>query len=100
VIDFCVAKEYRGQGIGTKLIEEVEKLSKGRDFIILMADNPEIYNRVGYSRLQHASTKWLAIEDLATHSIIERDLSDCFMYKPLMQQQWPSGKIDLLGYLF
>jgi len=100
MIDLCVAKEYRGQGIGTALIEQVEKRSEGRDFIVLMADNPEIYKQAGYSRLQHASTKWLAIEDLASHSIIERNLSDCFMYKPLLQQDWPPGKIDLLGYLF
>jgi len=100
VIDLCVAEEYRGNGVGTALIEEVEKCSADRDFIVLMADNPAIYHQAGYSQLHCAPTKWLAIEDLAIHSIIERDLGDCFMYKPLAQQAWPLGKIDLLGYLF
>lgn len=100
VIDLCVAAEYRGNGIGTALLREIEDHSTGREFIILMADNHSIYEKSGYFRLQPALARWLAIEELNSHSIIERDLSDCFMYKPLSSADWPAGKIDLLGYLF
>ena len=100
VIDVCVAEPFRNNGIGRKLLFQAEAVSGGRDFALLMADCQALYVRCGYKALSNAPTRWLAIEDLQSHSVIERDLGDCFMYKPLQGAAWPGGAIDLLGYLF
>ena len=100
VIDLCVAENYRNKGIAKALLRAVESCSDDREFVVLMADNQTIYTGSGYVPLKPALTKWLAIEDLSSHSVMERDLSDCFMYKSLRDTKWPDGKIDLLGYLF
>ena len=100
VIDLCVAEAYRKKGIARALLRAVENFSDDREFVVLMADNQAIYAKSGYVSLKPALTKWLAIEDLRSHSIMERDLSDCFMYKSLQDTKWPDGEIDLLGYLF
>ena len=44
--------------------------------------------------------KWLAIDELASHSIQHRDFSGTFMVKDLYDDPFPQGEIDLLGYLF
>jgi len=95
-----VAEAYRKKGIARALLRAVENFSDDREFVVLMADNQAIYAKSGYVSLKPALTKWLAIEDLRSHSIMERDLSDCFMYKSLQDTKWPDGEIDLLGYLF
>jgi len=100
VIDLCVAEEYRKKGIARALLRAVENFSDDREFVVLMADRQAIYAKSGYVSLKPALTKWLAIEDLRSHSIMERELSDCFMYKSLQDTKWPDGEIDLLGYLF
>lgn len=100
IIDLCVAEDRRGQGIGTALIQAAEDFDAARDFVILFADNHSIYSANGYTRIIPAHTRWFAIDGLQSHSVMERDLSDCFMAKPLTSTSWPNGKIDLLGYLF
>lgn len=100
LIDLCVAEKYRSQGIGTALIRAAESKFSDREFSVLMADNPKLYRRLNYIQLSPAPSRWFAIDELKSHSIIERDLSDCFMYKQLSARKWPDGKIDLLGYLF
>jgi len=100
VIDLCVAEDYRNRGIAKALLRAVENCSDDREFVVLMADNQAVYTGSGFVSLRPAITKWLAIEDVSSHSVMERDLSDCFMYKSLQNTKWPDGKIDLLGYLF
>lgn len=102
VIDLCVQKNCRGQGIGSQLLEQTEVHARKAQvcFVVLMADLHDFYSRHGFIRIQAATTKWLAIEDRASHSLTEQDLSDCFMAKPLTRLGWPEGPIDLLGYLF
>ena len=100
VVDLCVAEKYRSLGIGTALIRAVESKFMDREFVVLMADNPELYLRLNYIQLNPAYSRWLAIDELKSHSIIEQDLGDCFMYKQLSSKKWPDGKIDFLGYLF
>lgn len=100
MIDLCVAPRSRGRKVGSALLRAAEKYSEGRDFAVLMADDPRLYLASGYSRIDPAWTRWLAIENLETHSVVYRNLSSCFMAKPLGAKDWPSGQIDLLGYLF
>ena len=82
------------------MLQSVEEYSNDRDFVVLMSDDQQFYKKSGDTSLKPELTRWLAIHELQSHSIMERDLSDCFMYKPLGKKKWPSGKIDLLGYLF
>ena len=100
IIDLCVTEPFRGRGIGSDLLQRVEESSQDRDFIILYADKPNLYASAGFTTLENAMTRWLAIDKLESVGVVERELSDCFMYKTINEKTWPSGKIDLLGYLF
>ncbi|OKH87724.1 acetyltransferase [Thalassospira sp. TSL5-1] len=102
IIDLCAAQTHRNAGIATKLLEQLEGLAtpSNVDFLVLMGDIDTLYLKNGFQHVTPAPTKWLAIEDIETFSVIERDLSDCFLVKPLTNKHWPGGQIDMLGYLF
>ena len=100
IIDLCVAPSARRQGIGAALLQRAEYRAKAQSFSLAMADDWRLYHRTGYSLLPAASVTFLAIDELRSHSVIRRDLSDIFMVKQLAGDAWPDGQIDLLGYLF
>ncbi|WP_422526067.1 GNAT family N-acetyltransferase [Serratia fonticola] len=100
IIDLCVHQDYRGNKLAGDLLAIAERVSSNRDFVILMADDNRLYRINGYLSLTNANSKWLAIDALHSHSVIQRDLSEIFMYKAMKNRLWPKGKIDLLGYLF
>lgn len=102
IIDLCVASSQRQRGHGTMLLNEAERIAAGSraQFMLAMADCHDIYARLGYAPVAAAATKWLAIEDRNSIIMIERDLSDCFLVKPLGPAAWPEGRIDMLGYLY
>ena len=102
IIDLCVTQSHRNAGIATQLLAQVEGLATPAnvDFLVLMGDIDTLYLRNGFQHVTPAPTKWLAVEDVESVSVIERDLSDCFLIKPLNNKQWPAGQIDMLGYLF
>ncbi len=102
LIDLAVHPESRGNGIGTQLLSEAERIGRAceREFLVLMADRHDLYLKQGYCRVQPALTKWLAIENRQSVELMDKDLSDCFMVKPLAGRKWPAGMIDMLGYLF
>ncbi|MCA9040204.1 MAG: GNAT family N-acetyltransferase [Planctomycetaceae bacterium] len=102
LLDTAVRLDRRNTGIATKLLDAAECHARDGEleFLVLMADRHDLYLKAGYRRIQPAPTKWLAIEDRQTIKVIERDLSDCFMAKPLTDKTWPTGTIDMLGYMF
>ena len=100
LIDLCVVTDMRRKAVGSALINASEDVGIGHDFAVLFADDRRIYEANGYKRITPALTRWLAIDELQSHSVIERDLSGCFIAKPLGSRRWPGGKIDLLGHLF
>ena len=102
LIDLAVDPSKRGKRIGTMLLEEAERIACAyqREFLVVMADRHSIYLKAGFRRVQPALTKLLAIEDRQSVALIDRDLSDCFLAKPLTERMWPAGMIDLLGYVF
>ena len=100
LIDLCVHPDHRNAGLAGSLLEVAQEMARNVDFLVLMADRHDLYLRQGYERLLAAPTKWLAIEDRSSIAVIERDMSDCFMVKPLADRKWPPGQIDMLGYLF
>jgi len=101
-IDLAVHPGSRGRRIGTMLLGHAERFARAwnRDFLVLMADRHDLYLREGYSRVQPAHTRWLAIDNRQSVEVIERDLGNCFMVKSLIDREWPEGTIDMLGYLF
>lgn len=99
-IDLCVSPEVQNRGIASHLLEAFERRFQNADFFVLMADDQRLYRRRGYETLMVAKTKWLAIEERSSFGVIEKDLSDCFMFKPAKTTSWPSRTIDMLGYLF
>jgi GNAT superfamily N-acetyltransferase len=100
IIDLCVAKDWQHNHIGSELMTRAEQLATGCDFVILYTEEHAFYEKLAFTAKSPAPTRWLAIDELKSHSVIERDLSDCFMVKKLRQKRWPEGEIDLLGYLF
>ena len=102
LIDLAVHPASRGKRIGTQLLAEAERIACAgeREFLVAMADRHDLYLKQGYDRVQPALTKWLAIEDRQSVELMTRDLSNCFMVKPLTEKSWPAGTIDMLGYIF
>ncbi|PKA41561.1 GNAT family N-acetyltransferase [Rhizobium sullae] len=102
VIDLCVTPAHRGVGVAGDLLKQVESLALASnvDFLVLMGDVDTLYIANGFRRIDPAMTKWLAVEDVESVAVIERDLSDCFLVKPVRGESWPIGQIDMLGYLF
>lgn len=102
IIDLCVTPAHRGFGLAANLLKQVESLAGASnvDFLVLMGDVDTLYVANGFHHVHPAITKWLAVEDVESVSVIERDLEDCFLVKPLRGENWPAGQIDMLGYLF
>ncbi|WP_406735914.1 GNAT family N-acetyltransferase [Thioclava sp. GXIMD4215] len=100
LIDLCVTPKARRQGIGRALVQAAEALGQDREFAILFSDSPEIYRAWGYRPLPAAPMRWLAIDELRSHAVIEGEMSDVLLVKPLGTRKWPPGMIDLLGYMF
>ncbi|HQT67826.1 MAG TPA: GNAT family N-acetyltransferase [Acetobacteraceae bacterium] len=102
LIDLCVAREWRNQEIAGALVARAEALAiqAGVAFMVLMADRHDLYIRHGFSRVQPAPATWYGIDERQSIGLITRDLSDCFMIKPVVETHWPVGPIDMLGYLF
>ncbi len=101
IIALCVAPSFRGRGIAGSLISKIESLARkhGIPFITLIAHDHRIYRKHGYGSLT-TLVKWYAIEERESHSVIEENLADCFMYKAVGEHGWPQGDVDMLGYLF
>lgn len=101
LIDLCVASSYRRQKIATTLLQQIETLARksGIDFLVLFADDARLYVQNGYQRVDNCC-RWMKVDEHQTLGIGEAPMSDCMMVKPIGEQRWLSGTVDLLGYLF
>jgi ribosomal protein S18 acetylase RimI-like enzyme len=101
LIDVCVSSEMRSQGIGSRLLLESDKFCRNRDidFIVLFADQGDLYERNGFKTVQNRC-KWLKINDrnLTTRGI-GYELIPELMIKSVGEKEWNEGELDLLGYL-
>nr|WP_295893939.1 GNAT family N-acetyltransferase [uncultured Vibrio sp.] len=54
IIDFCVEESFRGQGIGSLMLSEVESFAENKDvdFIILVSDLHDFYSAKGFRKLR------------------------------------------------
>lgn len=102
IIDLCVAPDHRGQALATRLLQAAEKTAAdwSAEFLVLFADTPTLYQRNGYHAPDPAQVTWLGIDDRASCGQLERDQTGTLWCKSVSGKPWPSGTIDLLGYLF
>lgn len=102
VIDLCVAKSHRSQGIGSLILSEIDKFCRNKsiDYILLFADNPKIYLNNGFISVKN-KCKWLQINDgEQTTYGIGHERIDELMIKEVKGVKWEKGELDLLGYLY
>lgn len=102
IVDLAVDPNERRKGVGAELLHRAEVIAQqaGCAFLVAMADRHDLYLRCEYRRLAAAETRFLAIDERRSHSLISRPLDDIFLVKALNDTRWPSGEIDLLGHLF
>lgn len=102
IIDLCVREEVRGKGIGRALMEKVTVLGEAYpiDFLLLFADRPDLYERVGFHKVFNTCT-WLQINDEnQTIRGIGEATFDELMIRQVGDKRWAGGTLDLLGYLY
>lgn len=101
IIDLCVSTSHRSQGIGSFLLTEVEKLSKGHiDFVLLFADHEDLYSKNGFKTVKN-TCKWLKIdhETLTTIGVGIQKVEG-LMVREVGTMPWSEGELDFLGYLY
>ncbi|TKI86348.1 GNAT family N-acetyltransferase [Bacillus mycoides] len=102
IIDLCVSREARSQGIGNLLLSEIENFCEGKsiDFLLLFADNKSLYLKKGYKSVEN-KCKWLKIDEQnQTTFSIGNEVINELMIKELGNVKWQDGELDLLGYLY
>lgn len=104
IIDFMVHPTYQSKGIGTKslnyLINHFKHYQSNIDFIYLVTDIPAFYENISFSKTE-LEVKWMAIDKLHTHSILNQKVDDChLMYLPLSNNIWNDGTLDMIGYWY
>lgn len=104
VIDLVIHPSFQKNGLGTKLMKELERIaienSNNIDFIFLVTDQPLFYERLGYTKTIQKVT-WLKINQGKNYGIGNKQINDCFlMYKKVGNKEWSDGELDLLGYWY
>lgn len=102
LIDLCVSQNCRSQGVGSKLLLEVDKFSEGRniDFILLFTDKMNFYLRNGYKPVKN-KCKWMKIDyETQTTNGIGHEEVDQLMIKEVGKAAWSGGDLDFLGYFY
>lgn len=101
IADLCVAQPFRSKGIGALLLSTVEGLALKYNVahILAFADGARIYASLGYHSYPNSKCRFLAIDELRSHSIIERREPSLFI-KSFKEMDFSEKLIDLLGHLF
>ena len=100
IIDFCVAEQYRGKGIGTFMLSEVSAFAKGKavDFIMLMAELDDFYLSHGFSKVE-TTHSWLRIDEHTNYGVAVEHIDELFI-KSVSGKEWTNGHLDWLGYMY
>lgn len=104
VVDLAVHPKFQGNGFGTKMMQELEKIANEHknniDFIFLVTHKPLFYERLGYKKtIQKVS--WLKIHQGINYGMGNEQVDDCFlMFKNVSNLSWEDGDLDMLGYWY
>jgi GNAT superfamily N-acetyltransferase len=100
IIDLCILESYRGQSFATALVARVEEeaIRCDSDFLILFADNPTLYQRLGFQQIT-TECSWLKIDEHKSLGIGRAAVPE-FMVKAVSDKSWSDGALDMLGYLY
>jgi len=101
VIDLCVDEAYRRKGIASSMLRHLTEMAEvhGVDFLYLVADDPNLYRRHGFTLVDRVCS-WLRIDEHRNYGVAEEALMGEVMVKQIGARSWPDGPIDLLGYMF
>jgi len=104
VVDLCVDPEFQRKGIGKKLMIEFETIAKKHtdkiDFLFLVADESEYYEKLGFKKT-NITTTWLKIDEHKNYGMGSEKIEDAFfLIKNISNKQWKDGDLDLLGYMY
>jgi predicted N-acetyltransferase YhbS len=102
LIDLCVKREYRSQGIASQLLKYLDEFSLNNniDFILLFADDPSVYRLNGFISAAN-ECRWLKINDEVLMSLaIGEEVIGELMIKETGSISWSDGSLDMLGYLY
>lgn len=101
IVDLCVMESHRSRGLAGRLLAEVTELARscGMAFIVLFADDDQVYARHGWARVTNRCS-WVRIDDHVTLGLARQEDTGAMMVRALGEQAWPEGDVDLLGHLF
>lgn len=101
VVDLCVSQSERSRGLAGRLLAELTEYARscGMDFIILFADGSRLYDRNGWVSAGNRCS-WVKIHDHRTLGLAKAEAIGALMVKPIGDQPWPEGEVDLLGHVF
>ncbi len=101
IIDLCILPSFQGQKIGSQLLQYVEKIALENhiDFLLLFADNPQLYLKHGFKKCSHNMIHWVKINEHETLGIGKEIIPE-LMIKEIHDKKWEEGILDMLGYLY
>lgn len=104
IVDLCVDKAYKGEGIGKSLLLEMERIAQQHankiDYLFLVTEAQEYYKNLGYTAT-NITTAWLKIDDHKNYGVDKELITDAFfMVKQIGPKEWEDGELDLLGYMY
>ncbi len=100
IIDICIKKEYRGKGIGSRLLATIEEFAIAHelDFLLLFSDLQTFYANSGFVCVKNVC-KWTKINEHKTLGIGSEEIEE-LMIKKIGSKVWEDGDLDMLGYLY
>lgn len=100
--DLCVANDFQHKQIGMRSLSTLENLAlEGKiDALVLFADDHRLYRKVGFEN-ERVTCRFMAVEDMSSICILDKEMSDCFMVKKLkLGLDFKNDHLDMLGHLF
>lgn len=101
VADLCTAADRVGEGVATRLLEQMETLARSCSipFLMAMALTSGLFSKVGFRPIDVRCT-WLAYLNGRSLGLFHRTPPSGLMVKSVGAVDWPEGDVDLMGPLF
>jgi len=96
IAEVAVSPQFRGRGLVKAILEQVHAWGKEHDFAFsTLGGRSEIYSSSGYVN----TTNPVTVVNVSTGQNVTEKLT-YFMVRPLNNQVWPEGEIDVRGPMF